>query len=160
MHRYHNSKIFFLKRIFANLRWFFPKLCQINTIFGYFFQKALQNPRKLCWRDFAIKERGKIQKGFDIFQVRGILNKLTPEKFEKLINDILGVGLDSSTVLKGVIVLVSFMLKLLFFSTSSLTPSWLGQLVYWAPRSGAHYNMSTHSKAISLGSIMWLLELT
>ena len=39
-------------------------------------------------------------------QVRGILNKLTPEKFEKLINDVLNVGLDSSTILKGVIVLV------------------------------------------------------
>ena len=40
--------------------------------------------------------------------MRGILNKLTPEKFDKLINDILNIGLDSSTVLKGVIVLVSF----------------------------------------------------
>ena len=39
--------------------------------------------------------------------MRGILNKLTPEKFEKLINDVLNVGLDSSTILKGVIVLVS-----------------------------------------------------
>ena len=42
-----------------------------------------------------------------MLQVRGILNKLTPEKFEKLINDVLNVGLDSSTILKGVIVLVS-----------------------------------------------------
>jgi len=39
-------------------------------------------------------------------KVRGILNKLTPEKFEKLINDVLRVGLDSSLVLKGVIVLI------------------------------------------------------
>jgi len=39
-------------------------------------------------------------------KVRGILNKLTPEKFEKLINDVLNIGLDSSTVLKGVIVLI------------------------------------------------------
>jgi translation initiation factor 4G len=39
-------------------------------------------------------------------KVRGILNKLTPEKFDKLINDILNIGLDSSTVLKGVIVLI------------------------------------------------------
>ena len=41
------------------------------------------------------------------FQVRGILNKLTPEKFEKLISDILNIGLDSTTILKGVILLVS-----------------------------------------------------
>ena len=40
-------------------------------------------------------------------RVRGILNKLTPEKFEKLSNDILNVGLDSTTILKGVILLVS-----------------------------------------------------
>ena len=50
----------------------------------------------------------KINKFF--LQVRGILNKLTPEKFEKLINDVLNVGLDSSTLLKGVIVLVSVMI--------------------------------------------------
>ena len=31
---------------------------------------------------------------------------MTPEKFEKLINDVLSVGLDSSTLLKGVIVLI------------------------------------------------------
>jgi len=40
-------------------------------------------------------------------QVRGILNKLTPEKFEKLTADILNVGLESVVVLKGVILLVS-----------------------------------------------------
>ena len=41
------------------------------------------------------------------FQIRGILNKITPEKFEKLTVDILNVGLDSTIVLKGVILLVS-----------------------------------------------------
>ena len=40
-------------------------------------------------------------------RVRGILNKITPEKFEKLTVDILNVGLDSTIVLKGVILLVS-----------------------------------------------------
>ena len=40
------------------------------------------------------------------FQIRGILNKITPEKFEKLTVDILQVGLDSTIVLKGVILLV------------------------------------------------------
>lgn len=39
-------------------------------------------------------------------KVRGILNKLTPEKFHKLSNDILNVGLDSTTILKGVILLI------------------------------------------------------
>eukprot|EP00094_Tigriopus_californicus_P009065 TCALIF_08738-PA protein Name:"Similar to Eif4g2 Eukaryotic translation initiation factor 4 gamma 2 (Mus musculus)" AED:0.08 eAED:0.04 QI:597/0.5/0.2/0.8/1/0.8/5/650/1211 len=40
------------------------------------------------------------------FQVRGILNKLTPEKFEKLTVDILNVGLESTVILKGVILLI------------------------------------------------------
>ena len=40
------------------------------------------------------------------FQIRGVLNKITPEKFEKLTVDILNVGLDSTIVLKGVILLV------------------------------------------------------
>lgn len=39
-------------------------------------------------------------------KVRGVLNKLTPEKFNKLSNDILNIGLDSTTVLKGVILLI------------------------------------------------------
>lgn len=40
-------------------------------------------------------------------QIRGILNKLTPEKFEKLVTDIISIGIDSSTILNGVIILVS-----------------------------------------------------
>lgn len=39
-------------------------------------------------------------------QVRGILNKLTPEKFDKLSDDLLCIGLDSPTILKGVILLI------------------------------------------------------
>ena len=40
-------------------------------------------------------------------RVRGILNKITPEKFEKLIADILNIiGAGSNVVFKGVIVLV------------------------------------------------------
>lgn len=39
-------------------------------------------------------------------QVRGILNKLTPEKFQKLSDDLLGLELDSDKVLKGVILLI------------------------------------------------------
>lgn len=40
-------------------------------------------------------------------KVRGILNKLTPEKFAKLSNDLLNVELNSHVILKGVIFLVS-----------------------------------------------------
>jgi len=35
-----------------------------------------------------------------------ILNKLTPEKFDKLSLELLNVGIDSQTVLKGIILLV------------------------------------------------------
>ncbi|KAF0298618.1 Eukaryotic translation initiation factor 4 gamma 2 [Amphibalanus amphitrite] len=38
--------------------------------------------------------------------VRGILNKLAPEKFDKLTDAILRIGLDSSLILKGVILLI------------------------------------------------------
>lgn len=38
--------------------------------------------------------------------MRGILNKLTPEKFQKLSDDLLGLELDSDKVLKGVILLI------------------------------------------------------
>lgn len=36
-----------------------------------------------------------------------ILNKLTPEKFDKLCLELLNVGVDSKLVLKGIILLVS-----------------------------------------------------
>ncbi|KAL7871167.1 hypothetical protein SRHO_G00086640 [Serrasalmus rhombeus] len=39
-------------------------------------------------------------------KVRGILNKLTPEKFDKLCLELLNVGVDSKLVLKGVILLI------------------------------------------------------
>ncbi|KAM3877027.1 eukaryotic translation initiation factor 4 gamma 2-like [Diretmus argenteus] len=39
-------------------------------------------------------------------KVRGILNKLTPEKFDKLCLELLNVGVDSKPVLKGVILLI------------------------------------------------------
>lgn len=39
-------------------------------------------------------------------KVRGILNKLTPEKFDKLTDAILHIGLDTSLILKGVILLI------------------------------------------------------
>ncbi|XP_070199446.1 eukaryotic translation initiation factor 4 gamma 2-like, partial [Littorina saxatilis] len=39
-------------------------------------------------------------------RVRGILNKLTPEKFDKLSLELLNVGIDSQVVLRGVILLI------------------------------------------------------
>ncbi|KAJ8957206.1 hypothetical protein NQ318_007768, partial [Aromia moschata] len=39
-------------------------------------------------------------------RVRGILNKLTPEKFKKLSDDLLRIELQSSVILKGVIILI------------------------------------------------------
>lgn len=39
-------------------------------------------------------------------KVRGILNKLTPEKFAKLSNDLLNLDLNSDVIRKGVIFLV------------------------------------------------------
>lgn len=39
--------------------------------------------------------------------MRGILNKLTPEKFQKLSDDLLQTELNSGVILKGVILLVS-----------------------------------------------------
>lgn len=39
-------------------------------------------------------------------QVRGILNKLTPEKFQKLSDDLLHLNLNSSKILNGVILLI------------------------------------------------------
>ncbi|XP_029767401.1 eukaryotic translation initiation factor 4 gamma 2-like [Terrapene carolina triunguis] len=40
-------------------------------------------------------------------KVRGILNKLTPEKFDKLCLELLNVGVESKLILKGIILLVS-----------------------------------------------------
>ncbi|XP_076449980.1 eukaryotic translation initiation factor 4 gamma 2-like [Babylonia areolata] len=39
-------------------------------------------------------------------RVRGILNKLTPEKFDKLSLELLNVGIDTPVILKGIILLV------------------------------------------------------
>ncbi|GBN21111.1 hypothetical protein AVEN_262362-1 [Araneus ventricosus] len=47
------------------------------------------------------------EKNDQVFRrVRGILNKLTPEKFHKLSEELLSVGLDSTQILKGVILLM------------------------------------------------------
>ncbi len=38
--------------------------------------------------------------------INSILNKITPEKFKKLSKELLGVGVDSPAILKGVILLI------------------------------------------------------
>lgn len=43
---------------------------------------------------------------FLFFFFPSILNKLTPEKFDKLCLELLNVGVDSKLVLKGIILLV------------------------------------------------------
>ena len=45
-----------------------------------------------------------------IFSGCRILNKLTPEKFDKLGLELLNVGIDSELILKGIILLVSEMI--------------------------------------------------
>jgi len=39
-------------------------------------------------------------------RVRGILNKLTPEKFDKLSRNLTNIGIDCKTILKGIIILI------------------------------------------------------
>lgn len=46
---------------------------------------------------------------FFFFLPCSILNKLTPEKFDKLCLELLNVGVDSKLVLKGIILLVSLL---------------------------------------------------
>lgn len=47
--------------------------------------------------------------GLFFFFVFSILNKLTPEKFDKLCLELLNVGVESKLILKGVILLVSWL---------------------------------------------------
>merc|ERR1740122_47667 len=58
-------------------------------------------------RDELPQEKEQIQNDAVFRRVRGILNKITPEKFEKLIADILNIiGHGSPTIFKGVILLI------------------------------------------------------
>ena len=43
----------------------------------------------------------------DVYYDCRILNKLTPDKFEKLCHELLEVGIETKYILKGVILLVS-----------------------------------------------------
>jgi len=58
-------------------------------------------------RDALPQDKEQIHNDVVFRRVRGILNKITPEKFEKLINDILNIiGNGSNTIFKGVILLI------------------------------------------------------
>jgi len=52
------------------------------------------------------RQRVEEEKNVAFKKIRGVLNKLTPEKFDKLIGDILSVDLSSTDILKGVIILI------------------------------------------------------
>eukprot|EP00794_Sanderia_malayensis_P018214 gene18214-20032_t len=39
-------------------------------------------------------------------RIRGILNKLTPEKFDRMLFELLNIGIDNKTILKGLILLI------------------------------------------------------
>ncbi|KAJ8298584.1 hypothetical protein KUTeg_022644 [Tegillarca granosa] len=71
---------------------------------------AAPNDAKKRWippssvkRDAPIPAEGK--NDFTFRRVRGILNKLAPEKFDKLSLELLNVGIDSDVILKGIILL-------------------------------------------------------
>lgn len=61
-------------------------------------------PSTLRLRDAAATPESRNDQVFR--KVRGILNKLTPEKFQKLSDDLLRVELKSTVILKGVIILI------------------------------------------------------
>ena len=50
-----------------------------------------------------------------------ILNKLTPENFDKLSYSLLNIGIDNKTILKGIIILVSNFPADLFFTFVKFT---------------------------------------
>ncbi|KAI8440643.1 hypothetical protein MSG28_001853, partial [Choristoneura fumiferana] len=71
-----------------------------------FEEKEKQEEIAMPWRTCPSNIRASVRLCCFINKVRGILNKLTPEKFQKLSDDLLGLELDSDKVLKGVILLI------------------------------------------------------
>ncbi|KAJ8393135.1 hypothetical protein AAFF_G00068180 [Aldrovandia affinis] len=64
-------------------------------------------PSRSTRRDVNTSNSNEKERHDAIFRkVRGILNKLTPEKFDKLCLELLNVGVDSKLVLKGIILLI------------------------------------------------------
>merc|ERR1719229_1877845 len=64
-------------------------------------------PSSSVRRDALPQDKEQLHNDVVFRRVRGILNKITPEKFEKLINDILNIiGNGSNTIFKGVILLI------------------------------------------------------
>lgn len=72
---------------------------------------AANNPSQRRWIPVSVVQAtsfsNQSERNDAIFRkVRGILNKLTPEKFDKLSLELLNVGIESQTVLKGIILLI------------------------------------------------------
>lgn len=72
---------------------------------------AANNPSSRRWIPVSVLQSSSFsnqsERNDGIFRkVRGILNKLTPEKFDKLSLELLNVGIESQTVLKGIILLI------------------------------------------------------
>ena len=65
-----------------------------------------------------------------IMYIHRILNKLTPEKFDKLSLELLNVGIDSPVVLKGIILLVSDFVFKYYFSVSLIDKPYIIRVGY------------------------------
>uniref|UniRef100_A0A4W3GQQ5 Eukaryotic translation initiation factor 4 gamma 2 n=1 Tax=Callorhinchus milii TaxID=7868 RepID=A0A4W3GQQ5_CALMI len=93
--------------IFCECVYFFTFLCLCSERLGQSPGLSVQrwDPSPSTKRDANSLNDKERQDG--IFRkVRGILNKLTPEKFDKLCLELLNVGVDSKLVLKGIILLI------------------------------------------------------
>uniref|UniRef100_A0A7N8XJ00 Eukaryotic translation initiation factor 4 gamma 2 n=1 Tax=Mastacembelus armatus TaxID=205130 RepID=A0A7N8XJ00_9TELE len=85
----------------------YPKTVDNSEFLGKAPGSSVQRwvPSRSTRRDAnSSKEKGQNDAIFR--KVRGILNKLTPEKFDKLCLELLNVGVDSKVVLKGIILLI------------------------------------------------------
>ncbi|XP_061609638.1 eukaryotic translation initiation factor 4 gamma 2-like isoform X3 [Phyllopteryx taeniolatus] len=85
----------------------FPKAESKSEFLGKPPGSAAQRwiPSRSTRREASVSAE-KVQHDAIFRKVRGILNKLTPEKFDKLCLELLNVGVDSKLVLKGIILLI------------------------------------------------------
>ncbi|KAI1288353.1 Eukaryotic translation initiation factor 4 gamma 2 [Halotydeus destructor] len=85
--------------------------CNLNT--DKSVRSAFNSGERCKWMPPSIVTSKNVQRASDdernqaIFRkVRGILNKITPEKFDKLSESLIGLGLNTPALLKGVILLI------------------------------------------------------
>ncbi|KAF7667242.1 hypothetical protein LDENG_00071240 [Lucifuga dentata] len=85
----------------------YPKTVDNSELLGKTPGSSVQRwlPSRRTRRDISSSNE-KEQNDAIFRKVRGILNKLTPEKFDKLCLELLNVGVDSKLVLKGIILLI------------------------------------------------------